>query len=392
MSGSGRLNDENVSTRYGVPTPGMRRLAERISIEQGLADKNTRHVAADVYQDAHRFDDELKRVFRRLPVPIAPSALLSEPGRVVAHDAYGVPLIVTRDRDRNAHVFFNSCRHRGTRLVDNNAAHKGNSIVCPYHAWTYNLDGSLRGVPRPEYFPGLDKNEYGLVRLPVTEAGGIIWTQLDGGELEIQSFLGELVTDFDAIGIGTSHLYQRNTHEVAANWKLIMDAFLESYHVQRLHKDTIAPYFADSVAVSDRVGMHFRSAVGRTDYVRAKDLDDLADLRKVITYSYSLLPGLVVVVSPDYVNILQLYPQAVDRTLVEDFMLIAEPPTDADSQKHWSKSFELLDKGVFADEDFRAATLGQQGLAAGALEEVTLGTAEAPVADMHDELEQLLAR
>ena len=229
------------------------------------------------------------------------------------------------------------------------------------------------------------------MRLQSAEAGGLIWTKLDGAEFDVNAFLGDLIADFDAFGIGSGFLYRRNTHDVAANWKLIMDAFLESYHVQRLHKPTIAPFFADSITASDRVGMHFRSAVARVGHAEAKDLAELADIREVVTFSFSLLPGTVIVISPDYINVMQLYPQTLDRTLVENFMLIAEAPDCEEAEQHWAQSFDLLDNGVFGAEDFRAATLGQQGLSTGSIAELTLGAAETGVADFHDEVRRLLA-
>jgi phenylpropionate dioxygenase-like ring-hydroxylating dioxygenase large terminal subunit len=369
----------------------MQQLARALSPGATVDKETIQHVAADVYLDTHRFSAEQSRLFRRMPVPVAPAALLPDPGQYVTHDAYGVPLIVTRDRDGRARIFFNVCRHRGTRLVADSSPVNAGSIVCPYHAWTYNLDGTLRGFPRPDCFPGLDKQTFGLKRLCASEAGGIIWTQLDGGEPDVPDFLGSLVDDFDAIGIGDSYVYRRNTHDVGANWKLIMDAFLESYHVQRLHKESIAPFFADAVTASSRSGIHFRNAVARYDHATAAPSDKFEELRQTVTFSYSVLPGMVIVVSPDYINIMQLYPQSVDRTLVEDFMLIAEPPADADAERHWARSFELLDSGVFAGEDFRAATLGQQGLATGELDRITLGTAETGIADMHTELDRLLS-
>lgn len=375
-------------TGTAEPTPALRRLVAEL-VESAASDVDAgaaiRHVPSDVYLDSERFEAERSKLFRRLPVPLAPSTLLPEPGQAVTHDGHGVPLLLTRDRQGTAHVFLNVCRHRGTRLVETAEPCRAGALVCPYHAWTYNLDGSLRGLPRPDTFPGLDKSDYGLAALPCLETGGLLWTVLDGGEPAFDAFLGELPADFDAIGFAGMHLYRRRTHDVAGNWKLIMDAFLESYHVQRLHKDTIAPFFADSITAGDRVGPHFRSVVGREEFLRATDLDSLTDLRRVVTLSYSLFPGAVIVVSPDYVNLMLLYPRAVDRTLVEDFMLIPAPPADEKAEDHWARSFELLDGGVFAGEDFRAVRLAQEGLATGALTELTLGTAEAAVAEFHAE-------
>lgn len=382
---------EKPASRGGMLTPALRRLVADIVESGGTGTAaGIRRVPAAAYLDPQRFEAETSRLFRRLPVALAPSALLPKPGQAVTHDGHGTPLLITRDRDGTARVFLNVCRHRGTRLVESAEIRSTGALVCPYHAWTYDLDGSLRGLPRPDTFPGLEKADYGLAALPCHEAGGLLWTVLAGGRPDFDAFLGELPADFDALGFAAMYLYRRRTHDVAGNWKLVMDAFLESYHVQRLHRDTIAPFFADSVTAGDRVGPHFRSVVGREEFVRAAGLESLADLRRVVTFSYSLFPGTVIVVSPDYVNVMLLYPRTVDRTLVEDFMLIPEPPADEKAEEHWARSFELLDGGVFASEDFRAARLGQEGLATGAVPELTLGTAEAAVAEFHDEVSRRL--
>ncbi len=370
------------------PTPGQLALARELIEQRGPAGGAITSVPASVYTDPARFDAEQARLFSRLPQVIAPSALLPRPGTAVPHDGFGVPLLLTRDKAGRAHVFLNVCRHRGTRLVEGGAAQCVPRLVCPYHAWSYGLDGSLAGVPRADAFPGLDKAEYALRELPSLEAGGLLWFARDPAATF--SDAEALAPEFDAFGLAGHHLYRSNVHDVSANWKLIMDAFLESYHVQRLHASTIGKFFADGITAGDRIGPHQRSAVGRADYLAHVDPRDWPALRGAITYAYQLFPATVIVVSPDYVNVLTLMPRGVGRTLVEDFMLIPEPPRTADEDRHWEKSWTLLDAGTFGGEDFRAAALGQEGLGSGAIERVTLGTLETGVRHFHDQVEAAL--
>ena len=360
------------------PTKGQLALAEAIRTGDMRVTDAIGSVPASRYTDPAHFQREKAALFDRLPQVLVPSALLPEPGMAVPHDATGRPLLITRDVDGQAHVFLNVCQHRGTRLVEGEEVQCAKRLVCPYHAWTYKLDGRLLALPRPETFPDLDKSEHRLVELPSLEAGGLIWfapeQDADFGDARLVS------ADFSSFGMEDSHLFRRKTHTVKGNWKLIMDAFLESYHVTRLHADTIGPIFKDGVTAGDNVGPHLRSAVGRLEEMEQVDLTDMAAMRRVVTFAYQLLPATIIVPSPDYVNVMVLMPQSHDLTLVEDFMLIPEEPTTDKARDHWERSWKLLDGGVFASEDFRAAELGQQGLQSGAIKELTLGTLEGGIA------------
>jgi phenylpropionate dioxygenase-like ring-hydroxylating dioxygenase large terminal subunit len=365
-----------------APTEGQLALAGALARGGSKGEGEIAHVAASVYTSPERFADEQAYIFAHVPLVIAPSALLPQPNMAIPHDGFGKPLLITRDKEGVAHVFLNVCQHRGTRLVEGCEPVRGGRLVCPYHAWTYGFDGRLVGLPRPETFPGLDKGEHGLKRLPTHEAGGLIWfsfaEEADFAEADM------LARDFEAFDLAGQYLFRRRTHDVKANWKLIMDAFLEAYHVQRLHAGTIAPFFKDGVSTADAIGPHQRSAVGREAALAALSAADWATLRGAITYTYQMFPGTVLVVSPDYINLMVLMPQSEGRVLVEDFMLIPEAPATEKALAHWEKSWELLDGGVFASEDFRACELGQQGLASGAVERVTLGTLELGIRHFHD--------
>ena len=372
------------------PTPGQLALADALKRGEASLGSEIQTLAASVYTDPDRFEAEKVALFDKLPLLLAPSALLPRNNLAVAHDGYGLPLILSRDAQGEAHVMANVCRHRGTRLLDGDGddAVPAARIVCPYHAWTYRADGSLLGLPRADCFPGFDKDAHSLMRFRDFECGGMIWYSRDTAEdfAEIEM----LCQDFDAFGIASHHLYKRKTHAVASNWKLVIDAFLESYHVQRLHASTIANFFADGITAADRIGHHPRAAVGRADYLADVDREDWAALRRVVTYTYQIFPNAVVIVSPDYINIMTVMPQSVGTCLVEDFMLIPEAPQTNEAEAHWKRSWDLLDGVTFAGEDFKAAELCQRGLDSGLLEHVQLGTLENGIADFHAKVEALL--
>ena len=130
------------------------------------------------YLSQERFEAECALI-RRYPTPFCPSAALPEEGSYLARMAAGNPIVVTRDSDGSVHAFINACRHRGMQVADGNGCAK--ALSCPYHGWTYGLDGSLKGIPGQAGFPELDRSEHSLKAVSAIELGGIIYVQQEGG-------------------------------------------------------------------------------------------------------------------------------------------------------------------------------------------------------------------
>ncbi|WP_227689760.1 aromatic ring-hydroxylating oxygenase subunit alpha [Sphingopyxis yananensis] len=341
-------------------------------------------IPAANYIDPARFDAEMVTIFRREPVLACPSALLPEARAYTRVDLAGMPVLITRNKDGEAKAFANVCRHRGMKLCVSNDPVKAGRIVCPYHAWTYDMDGALIGLPRAETFPGLDKKDLGLFPLPCVEAGGLIWVGLDADNPpDFAQVRGELEADFDALGLGRMQVYDRTTFKVGANWKLVMDSMLDSYHVTRLHKDSLARFFVDSENVIDRIGPHIRNAAHRGNFEKTKISTDFEEMRQMMVFSYIPFPNGIIVASPEFISLGIVRPIATDQCEVDYYMLINQPPADEKTENRMRRSFELMGR-AFGQEDYWAAEMCDKGLRSGTMKEVHLGGMEIQIRMFQD--------
>lgn len=345
---------------------------------------------ASIYLSDERFAQEVDGIFKKMPLVIAPSAFLPEVNSAVAHDGYGIPIVLTRDRDGVARAFVNACRHRGSKLVESCNPVKGGRIACPYHAWTYGMDGALVGVPRQETFPSLKKEDLPLVALTTYEKGGLIWVGLDhtASPAMIEGS-DQLCADMDAFGLGDMYVYGRRTYDLATNWKLAMEPFLEPYHVQRLHAESVAPLFADVPNVVARFGHHIRQCSGKANFDAALLKGDVDNLHKHITHAYLMFPNTVFITSPYYMSVMVLMPRGKDRTMVDYYMLVRSAPDTPKAEDLYTRSFEMI-HNVFYGEDFRAATIQNEALASGAIPEVHFGGLEEMIGPFHESIESYL--
>lgn len=346
------------------------------------------------YIDPARFEREKAQLFFKKPVIAGLSSQLPKPGTHFRLRLLGLPLLVTRARDGLVRAFLNVCKHRGTILCPGSGSGSEPRLVCPYHAWTYSLEGRLVGVPRSEIFEGLDKSAYGLSALPCVESGGLIWVGLKTGEhVDFSSVQGEIADDLNAFKLGQTEIFASKTYTVGANWKLIMDTMLDGYHITRLHQKTVGRYFVDAPTLFESVGPHLRSLAGRGNFDRAKaQTYELETVRRVVGITYILFPNGVIVLSPDYINVAVLRPVSFNSTEI-DYYIVTNPLKDAPDREaleaKLQRSFELMDV-VFGQEDFWAASLGQEGLNTGIMDTVLLGGMEMQMKTFHDTINKQL--
>jgi phenylpropionate dioxygenase-like ring-hydroxylating dioxygenase large terminal subunit len=343
-----------------------------------------------IFTGRERYDAEQTNIFQSHAVPIGLAAVLPEPGSAVAIEAYGKPLLLTRTRSDEIKVFINACQHKGAKLIEDCAVHKQGRMVCPYHAWTYGLDGKLIGVARADMFEGVIKDQRGLKELPSTVWGGVVYAQFDGGPLNIAQLHDQIDADFAALGIPDAHVYGRKTFDLKANWKVVLEPFLEGYHVQRLHAASIGALFVDAPSVSDTFGVNIRQVSGRIGYEPSMlDEDPEMNVHKLVTHAYTAFPNIVIVTSQYYTSVMILMPYDVDRTIVHYYMLTPGPATTPKAEEVFARSYDLILK-VFSGEDFRAAQISQAGLAAGVPETTVYCGLEENVVRYYDALETLL--
>jgi nitrite reductase/ring-hydroxylating ferredoxin subunit len=346
---------------------------------------------AQIYTDTGHFELERTRLLRRVPLPLTASCLLPERKMSAVNSDFGFPILLTRDGDGVLHAFLNACTHRGAMVAQNQSPEKCARLTCPYHAWTYGLDGRLLAVPRAETFPTLDKAEYGLRRLPACEAGGIVWIGLDPDHpVDFSLVQGQIADDFEAFGIPGMHYYGSRSFDLAANWKIIIETFLETYHVPPVHKETVAPHFAPVPTLITMFGPHSRQTTGRAHFTREQLDLDIDLLHRHVTHAYQLFPTGVLVTSPYHMNFITVFPRAANRTIAVCHMLTPKAPDTEKLRELYQRTITFNFETVFGGEDFRAAQLAQAGLETGALETVRFGGLEEALTEFHASIDKEL--
>ena len=202
------------------------------------------------YTDADQLSREVDILFRQFPIIVGHVSELSSPGDFITHDSTGVPMLITRNRQGAVKAFLNVCRHRGAR-VEAQPCGKANTFACPYHSWTYDLDGNLRGLPKDANFGEIDKSEFGLVELPAFERYGLIWVRpsTSATPVDIDAWLAPMAEQLESLELQGHVIFKQWAVPREMNWHIALEGFQEQYHFCSAHKHTACYLFRQSGCV-----------------------------------------------------------------------------------------------------------------------------------------------
>jgi phenylpropionate dioxygenase-like ring-hydroxylating dioxygenase large terminal subunit len=333
------------------------------------------------YRSKQRFDAEIQRVLRRSYTAFCPSAALPEPGSFISRDAAGTPIVAVRGRDGVIRAFQNMCRHRGMRI----AADSGcvNAFVCPYHGWTYELDGRLRHIPHAEGFPGLDKSHHGLAPLHVVERLGLVFISQAPSAPQFE------LAGIPELAGKDQKLYATSERVTAANWKIVLEGFLEGYHIRATHPESFFPYGFDNLNVVEHIGPHSRVTF---PFRRIEKLAAVPPSERrvtgFVTFVYHLFPNALVTVLSNHTNLLVLEPLGVDRTNVVAYSWTNRTVDDPEAMEAATRDSAFTETG--ASEDRAIVSAIQRGVGSNANESFIFGRYESAIVHLHRTLDAAL--
>jgi len=333
------------------------------------------------YRRKERLDLEIERVLRRASTPFCPSVALPDTGSYVARNAARTPIVAVRGQDGVVRAFRNVCRHRGMEIAAGAGCAK--VFVCGYHGWAYGLDGRLQHVPHEHGFPGLDKNLHGLVPVGATERHGLVFVNQGGPATE--GAIGEL----PPLIAEDQRLLSVSERDTDANWKILLEGFIEGYHIRATHPETFLPYGFDNLNVVEFFGRNSRVTY---PFQRIEKLAKIPPAERrvmgYVTFVYHLFPNVLLTVLSSHTNLVVLEPFASDRTRVISYTLtngggdveaVAAAKRDADF---------VSNTGTLEDRAIVCAI--QRGIDSGANDVFTFGRFESAIVHFHRELDAAL--
>ena len=335
------------------------------------------------YHSLERFNAEIA-LLRKLPIPYCPSAALPQNGSYIARNSSKTPLLVVRGEDGEVRAFINACRHRGMQVA-NGSGCKKKAFVCPYHAWTYSLEGKLKRIPGEDGFPDLNKDDHGLVEVSAIEKGGIVYVQQDG-QIDINS-LEKCLNYFT----DDQEMFQHGEVTDKANWKLLTETLLEGYHIKSLHRDTFYPYGLDNINLVETFGPNSRVIFPFKRIEKLRDLQpNERKIKGTVTAVYHLFPNASVSLLSKHSNLTIMEPIAPNQVKLVTYLMTNPETKGSTATLEDARRDALFVNESGQDEDREAARAIQETVTAPANTHLTFGYFEKAIVNFHSHLSKHL--
>ena len=311
------------------------------------------------------FAKEQSEILSKRWLLVGHQSQIPKPGDYFLATIAGESVIVTRDQKSQVRGFYNVCRHRGTRLKEDACGH-ASAIQCPYHAWTYALDGRLIGAPHMDDVPGFDKADYALHRMNLGLWEGFIFVNLEKNPEPLEKWFSPLKGKFSHWNMSILQPAKRIDYDVRANWKLMFENYSECYHCPGVHPQLqkVSPY--DSAENDLREGpflggfmkINPGKSLTMSGNACAAFVGKIENLQQV--FYYSIFPNMLLSLHPEYVMVHQLWPQSPERTLIVCDWLFHP---DAFQRKDFNPGDAIEFWDTTNKQDWHVCELSQQGIA-----------------------------
>ncbi len=339
--------------------------AFRKTTETYLAGATT--LAQRYYTSPEIFEEEQRRIFSAQWICVGHQSQIPDAGDFFTATVARESLIVVRGRDGAARAFYNVCRHRGTRVCESSSGRFRETIQCPYHAWTYGLDGKLLGAPDMETVAGFDRADFPLHSVHFADWEGFLFVNLAENPLALEKVFAPLAGKFAHWNLSKLRSAKRIEYDLRANWKLVFQNYNECYHCPTVHPVLVKISPSDS-AENDLFEGPFLG--GFMSITKAKSMtmsgnscalpvgDISAEDHRRVFY-YSIFPNLLLSLHPDYVMTHLVWPQSHDRMIIHcDWFFHPDAFGRTDFQPNDAIEFwDMTNK-----QDWHIVTLSQQGI------------------------------
>ena len=313
------------------------------------------------------FAEEQERIFSAHWVLVGHQGQVERAGDYFVQEVAGESLIIARDRAGTIRAFYNVCRHRGTRLCEEQSGHSS-TIQCPYHAWTYGLDGRLVGAPHMDEVPEFDKTRYALHAVNLATWEGFIFVNLADDPISLEEWFTPLAGKFSDWNMPRLRSAKRVVYDVRANWKLMFENYSECYHCPGVHPmlSKVSPYDSaeNDLTVGPFLGGFMKINKGKSLTMSgdacALRIEEKPDGEQEQVFYYSIFPNMLLSMHPEYVMVHQLWPQAPDRTLIICDWLFHP---DAFGRPDFKPEDAIEFWDVTNKQDWHVCELSQQGIA-----------------------------